>query len=258
MARNIYEDPEFLTKLAELSADVGKISEGVPDVLNIEALLPSLKAARVLDLGCGDGWFSRWAIDRGAASVYAVDRSTSMVATAKRCSETDRPCGYDKITYAVANLDEPVGKLGPAKTQYEAQYDVVFSSLTFHYLTDLPTLFREVRKVLRPGGAFVFSVEHPMRTATRQPGMRTDESGNAFWPVTHYSDEGERVTNWLMDGVVKQHYTVATYFGLVLDSGFEAVLFREWAQRATGSAKWLIPRSVMPAFMMIGSRKRVT
>jgi 2-polyprenyl-3-methyl-5-hydroxy-6-metoxy-1,4-benzoquinol methylase len=51
-----------------------------------------------LDLGCGFGWFCRWARERGAASVLGVDLSDRMLARAKAASHDDA------ISYAKADL----------------------------------------------------------------------------------------------------------------------------------------------------------
>ena len=52
-----------------------------------------------MDLGCGCGWFSRWAEERGAASVLGVDVSTKMLGRAR--SETATPT----VEYQCADLD---------------------------------------------------------------------------------------------------------------------------------------------------------
>ena len=47
-------------------------------------MLPNLSGKRVVDMGCGFGWFSRWAREQGAVSVLALDVSENMIAKAKR------------------------------------------------------------------------------------------------------------------------------------------------------------------------------
>ena len=76
-----------------------------------------------MDLGCGFGWFCRWARERGAAHVLGLDVSRRMLERAK--AETSDPA----IVYRPADLEH--------LTLPEAAFDLAYSSLTLHYLPDL-------------------------------------------------------------------------------------------------------------------------
>ena len=71
-------------------------------------------------------------------------------------------------------------------------YDLVYSSLTLHYLEDLAALFATVYAALKPGGQFIFTAEHPIYTAPAQQGWLTDGNGQKSWPVNGYQREGQR------------------------------------------------------------------
>src|SRR5262249_24100161 len=47
-----------------------------------------------------------------------------------------------------------------------------------------------IRRLLVPGGHLVFSVEHPLFTAPRNPGWRTETDGAKVWPINAYLLEG--------------------------------------------------------------------
>ena len=101
-------------------------------------------------------------------------------------------------------------------------FDLAVSSLAFHYLPDFGALCRRVAVALEPGGAFVFSVEHPMTTARAEQAWHTDRDGRRLhWPVDNYNDEGARQTNWLGSPVVKYHRTIASYVNALLAAGLE-------------------------------------
>lgn len=57
--------------------------DAAPEWPALKALLPSMHGLNVVDLGCGYGWFSRWAIENGAGSVLALDVSEKMLERAR-------------------------------------------------------------------------------------------------------------------------------------------------------------------------------
>jgi hypothetical protein len=85
-----------------------------------------------------------------------------------------------------------------------------------------------MRSLLARAGRLVFSVEHPLVTAPRNPGWHTDADGSKVWPLSSYLLEGRRVTEWLTPGVVKYHRTVARYVNGLLSHGFHVVCLEEW------------------------------
>jgi len=85
-----------------------------------------------------------------------------------------------------------------------------------------------IRKLLIPGSRLVFSVEHPLFTAPRHPGWRTNPDGSKVWPINDYPLEGRRVTEWITPGIVKYHRTVASYVNSLLAQGFHLVHLAEW------------------------------
>jgi len=81
MAGNIYDDPDFFAAYARLPRSAGGL-EAAAEWPAMRAMLPPLAGARVLDLGCGYGWFCRWARAAGAQSVLGLDLSERMLARA--------------------------------------------------------------------------------------------------------------------------------------------------------------------------------
>src|SRR5215471_20292227 len=114
MTQNIYDNDEFFASYSRLGRSVEGL-EGAPEWPALRALLPDLRGGKVVDLGCGFGWFCRWAREQGAARVLGIDVSERMLARAQ--DTTEDPA----ITYARADmehLDLPA-----------AAFDVVYSSL---------------------------------------------------------------------------------------------------------------------------------
>lgn len=213
MSQNIYDDETFFAGYAELPRSLHGL-DGAPEWPALRALLPELRGLRVLDLGCGYGWFCRWAAAAGAAQVVGIDLSEKMLARA-RADTADAA-----ITYRRGDLEtlELPGN----------SCDLVYSSLALHYIVDLDRLLRQVHAALAPGGRLVFSAEHPLFTAPLTPGWLVDAAGNISWPVDHYLDEGPRTRDWLTRGVIKQHRTLATVINLLLRLGFVLLHVEEW------------------------------
>ena len=73
MTQNIYDDPEFFAGYSRLPRSLDGL-DGAPEWPALRAMLPPLRGRRVLDLGCGFGWFCRWARQQGAAQVMGLER----------------------------------------------------------------------------------------------------------------------------------------------------------------------------------------
>ncbi len=171
------------------------------------ALLPDLREKRVLDLGCGFGWHCRYARAQYAHSVVGVDISEKMIARARE-STRDPAIEYRRL--AIEDIDFPAG-----------EFDVVLSSLAFHYVECFDIVCRKVHHCLVAGGSFVFSVEHPIFSARSAQDWYYGQHGERLhWPIDHYQDEGPRLARFLDHDVLKYHRTVATYVNALLDSCF--------------------------------------
>jgi SAM-dependent methyltransferase len=209
----------------------------------LRALLPDFRGLRVLDLGCGFGWFCRFAREHGAAQVLGIDVSERMLARAK--SETSDAA----IIYRQADLERL--ELAPGSA------DLAYSSLAFHYIADFERLLSAIHTALVPGGALVFSVEHPMMTAPANPGWSADAQGAKAWPVSGYRDEGARSTDWLAKGVIKQHRTIATTVNLLVQTGFAISHIDEWGPTAQQIAAQpnLADELLRPPFLLVAASR---
>ncbi|MDE1992011.1 MAG: class I SAM-dependent methyltransferase [Rhizobiaceae bacterium] len=213
MAQNIYDDPAFFNGYCQLRRSIDGLA-GAAEWPAIRAMLADIKGLDIVDLGCGFGWFCRWAREQGAASVLGLDLSDNMLARAK-AETTD-----GGICYATADLDH---LQLPA-----AAFDLAYSSLAFHYIEDFGRLLATIHRALRPGGRLIFSIEHPIFMAPARPDWSEDAEGRQIWPLDSYQMEGPRITNWLAEGVVKQHRTMATTFNLLIENGFTIARTEEW------------------------------
>jgi SAM-dependent methyltransferase len=113
----------------------------------VVSLLPALAGTRVLDAGCGSGWYAEYLLAHGAA-VTAFDVNADFVALT-RARVGDRAAVFQ------ADLARPLD------FAQGAWFDIAVCSLVMHYLKDWLPALREFYRVLKPGGVLVFSTHHP-------------------------------------------------------------------------------------------------
>lgn len=241
MTQNIYDNAKFLAGYSQLPRSTLGL-DGAPEWATLRSMLPSVADKRVLDLGCGFGWFCRWAADQGASSVLGIDVSENMLSRATADTSST------KIAYQRQDLEELPSSIG--------SFDLVYSSLTLHYIEDLPKLLKTVHQILHPGGAFVFSVEHPIFSAPANPGF-TGDPANRTWPLSNYLRGGERTTYWFADGVIKYHRTVGAYVNNLISSDLRIDRLEEWGpteKQLTQHPEWK-DEVHRPPFLLIRSTK---
>jgi SAM-dependent methyltransferase len=175
MTQNIYDDPQFYEGYSQLRRSVEGL-EGAPEWPALRALLPDLHGLRVV--GCGYGWFCRWAHKQGASRILGIDVSEKMLARARAVAPDA------EVTYARADMEK--------LELPEASFDIAYSSLALHYIEDLAGLFARVHRALVPGGRLIFSIEHPIFMAPTHPGWLVGADGRETWPLDSYLVEGPR------------------------------------------------------------------
>lgn len=118
-------------------------------------LFPALEGKRVLDIGCGSGHSLRWCAQRGAAELWGLDLSTRQIENARRYLTES---GYAPRLYN-APMERDCGLP-------KGYFDVAYSIYAVGWSTDLAATFRHVASCLKPGGAFIFSWDHPLMQCT--------------------------------------------------------------------------------------------
>ncbi len=170
-------------------------------------LLGDVTGRDVLEMGCGAAQGARWLVAQGA-HVTAFDVSAGQLAQSRVLD---------------ARTGVPVPRLVQADAQAlpfaDAAFDLVASAFgAIPFVADSAGVMREVARVLRPGGRFVFSVTHPTRWAfpddpgttgltvsqsyfDRTPYVEADENGVATY-VEHHRTLGDRVREIVAAGLV--------------------------------------------------------
>ncbi|MCR8642864.1 class I SAM-dependent methyltransferase [Paenibacillus sp. N1-5-1-14] len=243
MKQNKYDDNQFFNAYKEMARSVNGL-EAAGEWHVFQALLPDLAGKSVLDLGCGFGWHCLYAREQQASSVVGIDISENMLHKAREMT-TDPAVTYKQMP--VEDIDFP-----------NDSFDVVISSLAFHYVDDFAALCKKVFNLLKPGGSFIFSAEHPIFTSRNDQNWHYDEEGNIMhWPIDDYQSEGVRNTSFLTDNVIKYHRTVATYMNNVIDAGFmiKAVREPEPSELMLESVQGMKDELRRPMFLIISAVK---
>lgn len=213
MKENRYNEDVFFDKYSQMDrSKKGLLGAGEWECL--EKMLPSFEGKRVLDLGCGYGWHCIYAVEHGADYVVGVDISEKMLNVAR-----EKSVGKN-IIYECSAIED---------ISYETEsFDIIISSLAFHYLESFDEIAKQVSKMLKKGGSFVFSVEHPVFTAYGTQDWYYNENGEiAHFPIDRYFYEGKRTANFLGEDIIKYHKTLTTYISGLLKNGFEIIGLEE-------------------------------
>ncbi|MGY1642796.1 class I SAM-dependent methyltransferase [Geodermatophilus sp. SYSU D00703] len=209
--------------LAEHGADLGDVDflwcpEGLRE--SEAHLLGDVAGRRVLEVGCGSAPCSRW-LRRAGAEAVALDLSGGMLA---RAAELNRSTGT-----AVPLVQADVGAL-PLTSESVDLACSAYGGLPF--VADVEGALAEVARVLRPGGRFVASVNHPMRwpfpDSPDPEDLRIVSSYFDRTPYVETDDEGRAV-------YVEHHRTVGDWVRAVVGAGLvlEDLVEPEWTPGRT-------------------------
>ena len=180
------------------------------EYLEMPAMLAELgdvRGKRVVDIGCGPGIYAAELLKRGAV-VYGIDQADSMIKIAKEYAK-----GADFRVGSVYSM--------PYRKGF---FDEAFASYVVHYFTDLGRALREIRRVLKRGGIFVFSTTNPLKEVTHHIPGRPYYMRRFY----NYFQEGEQGGVWFK-GTRREvtmrfvHRTLETYIKTAIGSGFEIV-----------------------------------
>lgn len=244
MKENKYDDEIFFEKYAQM----GRSKDGLLAAGEWEALkkmLPDFGAKRVLDLGCGYGWHCIYAMENGASSAVGIDISQKMLSVARE--KTNFP-GVEYLCVAMEDMDFPPNS-----------FDVVLSSLAFHYIQNFDEVVKKINVILKQGGSFIFSVEHPVYTAFGTQDWYRDNNGSILhYPVDNYYYEGKRSARFLGEDVVKYHKTLTTYLNGLLTNGFEIceVVEPKPPEHLIETVPGMIDEMRRPMMLIVSARKR--
>jgi ubiquinone/menaquinone biosynthesis C-methylase UbiE len=166
----------------------------------VHEAFPDLKGKKVLVPSCGE-CFEGFAMHLLGADVTASDLSSQQIKNAKRRAEEQ---GWD-ITFVQADSMTLEGL--PDDT-----YDLVYTSNGAHvWISDLPMMYGNFRRVLKDGGSYIFFEVHPFN--------RPFKDGKQVKIIKPYTQ--------LRKSELEYHWRIEDFMGALLHSGFKVDDFKE-------------------------------
>lgn len=244
--QNVYDNVEFFEKYNEMRQSKLNANELI-EIPEIKAMLPNVKNKMVLDLGCGAGGMSRFFAEKGAKKVVGLDVSQNMLSLAKQLTTQD----------SVEFIQLPMEQLSKIKQKF----DIVFSSLAFHYIENFKKLIKDISNLLNSGGVLLFSQEHPIATAPifndGSASSYIEVEGKRYYLLSDYNNNSQRVLNWMADSTIKYHRNFSTILNTLIENKFSILEVKESqpeknAVKLVSKYKYQIDR---PYFLYIKAQK---
>lgn len=145
---NAYNNPISAIKYLEfLGSNNGIIQQNILYKSILEQL-PKDMHAYILDAGCGSGWLSG-KLKEKYSNISAFDASEFLIKIAK--------VNHANINYKIASLEG-------SPPYPDSQFDVVILNMVLPDISNLPKVFENISKVLKPHGKFIATIPNPKYT----------------------------------------------------------------------------------------------
>ncbi len=211
------------------------------------SLIGDVKGKRVLDAGCGYGYYSIFLAKRGA-TVTGIDISEKMIELSKKNAIK----ASVKCQFFVCDIQDM--SMFNSKT-----FDLVTSSIVVSYLDDLEKAFSEVSRVLKPKGIFTFSENHPILKGWWE---KDQENRRLHWNIDNYFERSIGIDKWGRENHVietsSRHRIVQDYFDALISAGFvvERLVEPEPVEKGKSINKEHYERAKrIPIFILFKARK---
>lgn len=187
----------------------------------MKKMLPDLSGKKVLLLGCGTGEETMLVETFGATDITGIDLSEVSINLAKE--------RYPKYKFYIGDMHQ--------LSFADKTFDFVYSSLALHYSDSPEIVYKEVYRVLKQNGQFLFSVGHPIRWASETVELN-GENTKVIGFTVDYENNGITYGNYLTyaphehhfkNGEVLKFYVgpPSMYFKLAKKTGFSITDFEE-------------------------------
>ncbi len=241
-------------ELLEESPDSFQAKVILPNLLRILNIKPKEPKMKIIDIACGQGYFSR-AFATAGAQVTGVDISSELI-------EKARARSLKSIFYHVA----PADKLSFAQN---SSFDIAVIILSLQNIENLSGVLKESARVLKEKGKLIMVLNHPaFRVPQRSSWEWDSKKGKQYRRIEAYLKEYQTfidMTPGQKDKAKKKktisfHRPLQTYFKSLASAGFAVTMLEEWvshkkSQKGPRSAEEDRIRKEIPMFLMLEATK---
>lgn len=162
-------------------------------------LLGNLRGKKVIEIGCG-GAQCGIAMSKKGARVTGIDQSEEQLKFAKNLAEKNKV----KIKFIQGSFQD-------LKKLKSNDYDIAFSAFAFQYSPNLLNLFKQVKRILKKRGIFVFSLDHPFFEVISPKTLKAKKS---YFKTGRYAEKNKGAD------FVAYHHTISELFNFLVKAGF--------------------------------------
>ncbi len=184
------------------------------------------KGDKVLDLGCGQGFFCREFLDEGA-QVTGVDLGEELIEIAKSKSSP-------AINFIVSSADD-------LSSISNSSFDKVSIVLALQNMGKISEVLKESSRVLNPKGKLYLVLNHPAFRIPKKSSWETDGKQKIYRRIDEYISESKIEIQMHPGGEVKSttvsfHHPLQFYFKNFEKSGFTVTRLEEWVSNRESEA----------------------
>lgn len=165
-------------------------------------LFDEIDGKAVLDIGCGSGHSLQYMGDSGASELWGIDLSAKQINTASNVLSNQKS--------VVRLFESPMEENPGLPSNY---FDIVYSIYALGWTVDLNRTLLNIQSYLKPGGAFIFSWEHPLHD-------RLTYQNETCILNKSYVEEGPELNEAWHNEVIIYHRKLSTYINTLIDAGF--------------------------------------
>ncbi|MGC8627068.1 MAG: class I SAM-dependent methyltransferase [Acidimicrobiales bacterium] len=184
----------------------------------LQAQLGQLRPQKLLEVGCGEGQLCRvaaraaaqWELPAPGPLVVGADPTGAQLQLAlKRQERAATAVPVELVRAEAAALPFP-----------DAYFDAALACLVFEHIDDARTAIEEVGRVLKPGGAFLFFLNHPLLQAPGSGWVDDQILGEQYWRIGPYLVEHHSVEEVAKDVWIPfVHRPLSFYVNAMADAG---------------------------------------
>jgi 2-polyprenyl-3-methyl-5-hydroxy-6-metoxy-1,4-benzoquinol methylase len=181
-------------------------------------LLGDVAGKRILDVGCGEGGYSRALALRGA-QVTGIDGSARLIEVARERAQVQELT----IKYLVQNANSMSGVDTHA-------FDIVLAAMSLMDVEDYIGSITEIKRVLKPEGYLLMSITHPCFSAPVSKWERDSKGNLVHFIVDQYFDKiawESFITDKFRKPVLRRHMPLQDFINPLIKQGFSLALFLE-------------------------------